>query len=112
MNLTIRWGSLEPLMNDKHTLEVVDKQKAKILRELKNDASNVVVSFDLDNKTKRYLTTITAIVPKDKIRIEKVGYTLEESFTEAANDFKNVVRRHKDKVITLHRKESLRSFIF
>ena len=109
MNFNIRWGSLEPLANDKRIVSVIEKQKSKLIKEINGkSSSSVTVSFDIDNSTK----DITVVIPKDKIRIQKLGYTLEESMTEAVNHVRNILRKNKDKIITMHRKSSLKSFMF
>jgi ribosome-associated translation inhibitor RaiA len=113
MNFNIRWGSLEPLANDRRIVEVVEKQKSKLLKEIKDEsASSVTISFEIDNSTKEFITNITVVVPKDKIRVQKSGYTLEESITEAVNHVRYTLRKNKDKVITISRKSSLKSFLF
>ena len=106
MQVIVRWGNLAELSQEKRVSQIIQKNVQKIYKLLKKFDSPSVklsLSFELDQRKKRYKATLYLITPKSSHHIREDGFTFEEAISQAMSGLKRKFRKNQEKKMTLSR---------
>lgn len=102
------WGNLEAEQYDNKLEDLLNKNIDKLKRFVKKVDENTVkleIHFDFDPHKKIYNISLHLVWPHNNHFVQEKGFTFEEAIHEGMRELKRVIRKTKEKRITLNRKK-------
>jgi ribosome-associated translation inhibitor RaiA len=108
MKIMLNWGNLEAEKYSGKFDKLLEKHLEKIKKFVKKVDENTVkleIHFDYDNHKKTYNISLHLVWPQNNHFIQETGYSFEEAITVGVKELRRVVRKTKEKRITVHRQK-------